>query len=91
MPIRAVAVLEREDASIVEPPAIAARDLRGDLAALLKGYPAGLYLLRPDRYVAAHFPLEHSGKVPERIANLIRSTWTGARTEGQVISVSAAR
>ena len=38
-PIRSVAVLDKEDASPVEAPAIAARDLRGDLARLLEANP----------------------------------------------------
>ena len=32
------------------------RDLRGELAERLSGQPPGLYLLRPDRYVAGFFP-----------------------------------
>ncbi len=73
-PIRVVAVLDREDASAVGAPVIAARDLRGDLARLLAGQPAGLYLLRPDRYVAAFFPVADAASAPAGIARLIGET-----------------
>ena len=76
VPIRRVAVLDKEDASAVDPPTVAARDLRGDLAALLAAYPAGLYLLRPDRYVAAFFPTPNLQPAGDAIARLIRETWT---------------
>jgi 3-(3-hydroxy-phenyl)propionate hydroxylase len=75
LPIRSVAVLDREDASPVEAPTVAARDLRGNLAQLLSGHSAGLYLLRPDRYVAAFFPIEEIQSAPDEIATLIRETW----------------
>jgi hypothetical protein len=73
--IRAAAVLDKEDASPVESPVIATRDLRGELAQLLSGQPPGLYLLRPDRYVAGFFPLREIAAVVESIAGIIRSTW----------------
>jgi hypothetical protein len=75
LPIRAVAVLDREDASPIELPTVAARDLRGDLARLLAGHSAGFYLLRPDRYVAAFFPVQDIQSAPDGIATLIRGTW----------------
>ena len=75
LPIRAVAVLDREDAAAAAPPIVAARDLRGDLAALLAGSPAGVYLLRPDRYVAAFFPAGDIESAPGAIATLVRNTW----------------
>jgi 3-(3-hydroxy-phenyl)propionate hydroxylase len=75
--LRAVAVLDKEDASAVAPPAIAARDFRGELARLLVGQPAGLYLLRPDRYVAAFFPLPEIASAGDAIEQLIRSTRAG--------------
>jgi len=77
-PIRAVAVLDREDTSAVEAPVIAARDLRGDLARLLAGQPAGLYLLRPDRYVAAFFPVDDVVSAPAGIAKLTGETRYGS-------------
>jgi 3-(3-hydroxy-phenyl)propionate hydroxylase len=75
LPIRTIAVLDREDASAVEPPAVAARDLRGDLARLLAGHSPGIYLLRPDRYVAAFFPSEDISAASDGIATLVRGTW----------------
>jgi len=72
--LRAVAVLDKEDASTVAPPAIAARDFRGELAQLLAGEPPGLYLLRPDRYVAAFFPLPDVSSAGDAIERLVRST-----------------
>jgi 3-(3-hydroxy-phenyl)propionate hydroxylase len=78
LPIRAAAVLDKEDASAVEPPVIAARDLRGELAKLLSGQPPGLYLLRPDRYVAGFFPVAEVSAVAETIAEIIRATWPKA-------------
>jgi 3-(3-hydroxy-phenyl)propionate hydroxylase len=72
--LRAVVVLDKEDASAVAPPAIAARDYRGELARLLAGQPTGLYLLRPDRYVAAFFPLAEIASAGDAIEQLIRST-----------------
>lgn len=72
--IRQVAVLDREDASKVELPIVAARDLRGDLAALLVGQTPGLYLLRPDRYVAAFLPADHIAAASAQIEKLTRKT-----------------
>lgn len=86
-PIRTVAVLDKEDAATVEAPAIAARDLRGELAAQLAGHPAGLHLLRPDRYVAAFFPLQDTKAATDAIAKLAAAT----RSPPAVISGSAAR
>jgi len=86
-PIRTVAVLDKEDAATVEAPAIAARDLRGELAALLADQPAGLHLLRPDRYVAAFFPLQDTKAATDAIAKLAAAT----RPRPAVISGSAAR
>ncbi len=74
--IRRVAVLDKEDASAVVPPIVAARDLRGDLAALLTGCPEGLYLLRPDRYVAAFFPIRSLLSADDAIDKLVGETWT---------------
>jgi 3-(3-hydroxy-phenyl)propionate hydroxylase len=75
LPICAAAVLDKEDASPVEPPVIATRDLRGELAELLRGQPPGLYLLRPDRYVAGFFPPAEVSSIAENIAELVRATW----------------
>src|SRR6202050_3952664 len=85
--LRAVAVLDKEDASAVAPPAVAARDYRGELARLLAGQPAGLYLLRPDRYVAAFFPLPEIASTGHAIEQLIRSTTetSSLRAEGEAI------
>jgi 3-(3-hydroxy-phenyl)propionate hydroxylase len=75
LPLRLVAVLDKEDASPVAAPVIAARDLRGDLAALLAGQPPGLFLLRPDHYVAAHLPADRVEAAAEDVARLVRATW----------------
>ncbi len=75
LPIRRVAVLDKEDASPVAAPVVAARDLRGDLAALLAGYPAGLYVLRPARYVAGVFPLQNDATAGAALAALTRGTY----------------
>ena len=74
--IRQVAVLGREDATPVALPVVGARDLRGDLAALLAGQPQGLYLLRPDRYVAAFLPADQIAAASADVERLIRETWT---------------
>jgi 3-(3-hydroxy-phenyl)propionate hydroxylase len=75
LPLHAIAVLDKEDASPVEPPIVAARDVRGELVALLNGQPPGLYLLRPDRYVAGFFPLAEISAVAENIERLVHTTW----------------
>jgi 3-(3-hydroxy-phenyl)propionate hydroxylase len=75
-PLRKVAVFDKEVAPPAEFAATAARDLRGDLARLLAGQPSGLFLLRPDRYVAAFLPAGHIGSAVEDIKRLIASTWT---------------
>jgi 3-(3-hydroxy-phenyl)propionate hydroxylase len=72
--LRQVAIPDKIDASAVAPPIVAARDFRGELARLLAGQPDGLYLLRPDRYVAAFFPLADVASAGEAIERLIRST-----------------
>ena len=87
LPLRAVAVLDKEDTSTVAAPALVARDLRGELAALLRGRPTGLYLIRPDRYVAAFFPLQEIHVASAAIAELVRS----AEPRPSAISESAAR
>ena len=74
--LRRVAVLDKEDAASVEAPVIAARDLRGELAQRLAGQPRGLYLLRPDRYVAAFFPAASADTAAAAIADLVRQTWS---------------
>jgi 3-(3-hydroxy-phenyl)propionate hydroxylase len=74
-PLRKVAVFDKEEAPPAELAAIAVRDLRGDLARLLSGQPPGLFLLRPDRYVAAFLPAGHIGPSAEDIKRLIASTW----------------
>jgi 3-(3-hydroxy-phenyl)propionate hydroxylase len=76
LPIRAVAVLDKEDASVVDAPIIAPRDLRGDLAKLLAGQPPGLFLLRPDHYVAAFFPVQDAAHVQDEINQLAAATWS---------------
>jgi hypothetical protein len=48
--------------------------LAGELARLLAGQPVGLYLLRPDRYVAAFFPLPEIASAADAIERLISST-----------------
>jgi 3-(3-hydroxy-phenyl)propionate hydroxylase len=73
--LRLIAALDKEDAAKVDAPAVAARDLRGDLAALLAGHPTGLFLLRPDRYVAAFFPAGDIGIASDKLAKLMRETW----------------
>jgi 3-(3-hydroxy-phenyl)propionate hydroxylase len=85
LPIRSVAVLDKEDASAVAAPTVAARDFRGELAQLLAGCSPGLYFLRPDRYAAAFFPVRDVQSAPASIAGLVRETWSSAN------SVSAAR
>ncbi len=76
LPVRLVAILDKEDASPVAAPAVAARDLRGDLAALLAGQPPGLFLLRPDRYVAAFLAADRVAAAAEEVARLVQSTWS---------------
>ena len=48
--------------------------LRGDIATLISPYPSGLYLLRPDRYVAAYFAPHQSGAMSKDIEMLCAST-----------------
>ncbi len=55
LPILFVAVMDKEDAGKADAGVVQARDLRGELAALLGDHPPGLFLLRPDHYVAAFF------------------------------------
>jgi len=87
LPIRAIAVLDKEDTSTVAAPAFVARDLRGELATLLRGRPAGLYLIRPDRYVAAFFPLQEIHAASAAIAGLVHTS----EPQPSAISESAAR
>ena len=89
LPIRKAAILDKEDATPVEPPVIAARDLRGDLARLLESCSAGLYLLRPDRYVAAFFPADDVGAATGTIAALVPKP--GPKRRRRLLRESAAR
>ena len=73
--VRGIRKSQADKTSAVEPPAVAARDLRGDLARLLAGHSPGIYLLRPDRYVAAFFPSEDISAASDGIATLVRGTW----------------
>ncbi len=77
-PLRKVAVFDKEEALPAEAATAAARDVRGDLARLLHGRPQGLFLLRPDRYVAACFPVDRIESVSSGIATLIGTTWRGS-------------
>jgi 3-(3-hydroxy-phenyl)propionate hydroxylase len=79
--VRHVAVQDKEDASVVGQGVVAARDLRGDLAQLLAGHPAGLFLLRPDHYVAAFFPAGDAVGAAEVIMAMMRGTWSQASDE----------
>lgn len=74
LPVRLVAVLDREDVSTTSRSVVAVRDVRGDIATLLSPYPSGLYLLRPDRYVAACFAPDQSGIMRKNIELLYTST-----------------
>jgi 3-(3-hydroxy-phenyl)propionate hydroxylase len=74
-PIRLVAVLDKEDASPVRAPVVAARDLRGELAELLRGHREGLFLLRPDRYVAGFFAVDKIQTAARDIGRLSDETW----------------
>ncbi len=85
--LRAVAVFDKEDAGAVAPPALAARDFRGELARLLAGQPAGIYLLRPDRYVAAFFPLADVASAGDAIARLVSSTQARAFAAREPLSM----
>jgi 3-(3-hydroxy-phenyl)propionate hydroxylase len=85
--LRAVAVFDKEDAGAVAPPALAARDFRGELARLLAGQPAGVYLLRPDRYVAAFFPLADVASAGDAIARLVSSTQAQALAAREPLSM----
>lgn len=85
--LRAVAVFDKEDAGTVAPPALAARDFRGELARLLAGQPAGIYLLRPDRYVAAFFPLADVASAGDAIARLVSSTQSRAFAAREPLSM----
>jgi 3-(3-hydroxy-phenyl)propionate hydroxylase len=73
--LRRVAILDKEDAAAIEASLIAARDLRGELAERLAGRSAGVYLLRPDRYVAAFFPAASLDAATAAIAELVQQTW----------------
>ncbi|MGE0630555.1 MAG: bifunctional 3-(3-hydroxy-phenyl)propionate/3-hydroxycinnamic acid hydroxylase [Hyphomicrobiaceae bacterium] len=78
--IRRVAVLDREDASIPADGIVGVRDVRGELAGRLLGHSAGLYLIRPDRYVAAFFAVSDVASLSRRIGRLCDST----RAEAQL-------
>jgi 3-(3-hydroxy-phenyl)propionate hydroxylase len=74
-PLHKVAVFDKEEAPPAESVAVVARDARGDLARLLEGRPSGLFLLRPDRYVAAFLAADRIGPTSNDIATLVGSTW----------------
>jgi 3-(3-hydroxy-phenyl)propionate hydroxylase len=74
MPVRLVAVIGKDDASRPQPPVVAVRDLRGELATLLAAHPPGLFLLRPDRYVAAFFDLSEISTTWDEIRRLFETT-----------------
>lgn len=74
LPLRKLAVFDKEEA----PPAKCAagvRDIRGDLARLLGDRAQGLYLLRPDRYVAVFLEADRIGAAVNDVARLVRDTW----------------
>jgi 3-(3-hydroxy-phenyl)propionate hydroxylase len=74
LPVRFVAVLDKEDVSTASRSIVAVRDVRGDIATLTSRYPSGIYLLRPDRYVAACFTPDQSGTMSKDIEMLCAST-----------------
>ena len=71
--VNRVAILAQDDCTTLGPRIIVARDLRGDLARLLKSYAPGLHLLRPDRYVAAYFAVDEMRSIQESLATLFRT------------------
>jgi 3-(3-hydroxy-phenyl)propionate hydroxylase len=71
---RLVAVLGKEDTSTAADPIVVVRDVRGDIATLLAPYSSGLYLLRPDRYVAACVAPHQLGTMWKDIEMLCAST-----------------
>ena len=75
LPLRYVAALDREDASQTDDRIVTARDVRGDLAGLLRGHPPGLFVLRPDRYVCAFFPVGQIGSIRAALQELAAATW----------------
>lgn len=75
--LRQVAVLDKEDATVTTAPIVSARDVRGDLAKLMSGYPAGLYLIRPDHYVAGFFPERQAPTMGREISKLFTATRSG--------------
>jgi 3-(3-hydroxy-phenyl)propionate hydroxylase len=74
MSLRFVAVTDKEDPSRPAPPVVTVRDIRGEMARLLSGHPPGLFLLRPDRYVAAFFPPEELSSIWRAITELFSRT-----------------
>jgi 3-(3-hydroxy-phenyl)propionate hydroxylase len=74
-PVRAVAVLGKEDAGTAVESAIVVRDVRGEVAEMLSPYPPGFYLVRPDRYVAGFFPCDQAATLGVDIEKLCDSTW----------------
>ena len=65
-----------------------ARPARRSRAALT-GYPAGLYLLRPDRYVAAFFPVQNLQLAGDAIAKLTRETWPAGPNQDSTARLDA--
>src|SRR5262249_5658142 len=73
--IRVIAVMDKEDASTVDGPVMTVRDARGEVAKLLSPYPSGLYLVRPDRYVAGLFTRHQTSTCADDIAKCFATTW----------------
>lgn len=71
--LRKLVIFDKEEVPPVGSPA-GVRDVRGDLARLLGDRPQGLFLLRPDRYVAAFLEADRIGPALQDIARLIRDT-----------------
>lgn len=58
------------------------RDVRGEVAQVLRGYPECAILLRPDRYVAAVIPKQGAGKVLADLQTLVAATWLASDGRG---------
>jgi 3-(3-hydroxy-phenyl)propionate hydroxylase len=73
--LQRVAILRSGDTTTVPAGVPSVFDVSGDFSRAVKNLPAGLALIRPDRYVAAYLPAQNLSAGVHEVEKMISDTW----------------
>jgi len=73
--LRRIAIQAPRDSAISQTGVVGVVDLDGDFSRSMKHLPTGLFLIRPDRYVAAFLPAENFEAATREVDNRLATTW----------------